>query len=161
MKHHRNEPCPCGSGEKYKRCCAEKQKDSSLLVMAGGIGLVAVVLGALGLVMMDAADPPERQPPPGKVWNDEHGHYHDVDPPALPEPGQVWSEEHGHYHDPPAQGGLPPTQGVAAADPGNPPPGKVWSEEHGHYHDAPAAQPIDPPAESFDEFELPPQSEVD
>lgn len=24
MKAHRNEPCPCGSGRKYKKCCAEQ-----------------------------------------------------------------------------------------------------------------------------------------
>ena len=26
-KHHRNEPCPCGSGQKYKRCCAGKDEE--------------------------------------------------------------------------------------------------------------------------------------
>jgi hypothetical protein len=25
MKIGRNDPCPCGSGRKYKRCCLEKQ----------------------------------------------------------------------------------------------------------------------------------------
>lgn len=25
MKVGRNDPCPCGSGEKYKRCCMDKQ----------------------------------------------------------------------------------------------------------------------------------------
>jgi len=26
---HRNQPCPCGSGKKYKRCCAPKEKKQS------------------------------------------------------------------------------------------------------------------------------------
>jgi hypothetical protein len=26
----RNEPCPCGSGKKYKRCCALKKDDLTL-----------------------------------------------------------------------------------------------------------------------------------
>lgn len=25
-KHSRNEPCPCGSGKKYKKCCGKKQQ---------------------------------------------------------------------------------------------------------------------------------------
>ena len=27
MKINRNDPCPCGSGEKYKKCCLDKQAD--------------------------------------------------------------------------------------------------------------------------------------
>ncbi|MBU3912866.1 MAG: SEC-C domain-containing protein [Nanoarchaeota archaeon] len=23
----RNEPCPCGSGKKYKKCCLEKEEE--------------------------------------------------------------------------------------------------------------------------------------
>ncbi|EMS77447.1 SEC-C metal-binding domain-containing protein [Desulfotignum phosphitoxidans] len=26
----RNQPCPCGSGEKYKKCCLNKPKSDSL-----------------------------------------------------------------------------------------------------------------------------------
>lgn len=25
-KHGRNDPCPCGSGKKYKKCCLEKNE---------------------------------------------------------------------------------------------------------------------------------------
>lgn len=28
-KHRRNDPCPCGSGKKYKRCCLEKERSTS------------------------------------------------------------------------------------------------------------------------------------
>ena len=27
-KPHRNGPCPCGSGKKYKKCCMEKDLDA-------------------------------------------------------------------------------------------------------------------------------------
>ena len=26
MKIGRNEPCPCGSGKKYKKCCIDKEE---------------------------------------------------------------------------------------------------------------------------------------
>lgn len=29
-KIQRNEPCPCGSGKKYKNCCMQKQRDRSI-----------------------------------------------------------------------------------------------------------------------------------
>lgn len=28
-KAKRNDPCPCGSGKKYKKCCHNKDKDKS------------------------------------------------------------------------------------------------------------------------------------
>ncbi len=45
----RNEPCPCGSGKKYKRCCALKeggtvQGSAKILIWIGGVAL-AVLLG--------------------------------------------------------------------------------------------------------------------
>lgn len=30
MKIGRNDPCPCGSGKKYKRCCLNKAKEQYL-----------------------------------------------------------------------------------------------------------------------------------
>ena len=40
----RNEPCPCGSGKKYKRCCALKaggtmQGSTKILIWIGGVAL--------------------------------------------------------------------------------------------------------------------------
>ena len=29
-KASRNDPCPCGSGKKYKKCCLAKEKESPL-----------------------------------------------------------------------------------------------------------------------------------
>jgi hypothetical protein len=44
MKTGRNDPCPCGSGKKYKKCCARKSEGgpSGLqggIRMKGGVGL--------------------------------------------------------------------------------------------------------------------------
>jgi SEC-C motif len=70
----RNEACPCGSGKKYKQCCAIKQQRMSMamrlvLVAVGGIILAGVVLGYRSFTA-------ERTPGTGQVWSEEHGHYH-------------------------------------------------------------------------------------
>ena len=47
----RNEPCPCGSGKKYKKCCgAQEQKtpiNKRLLGLVGAIIAVACIVGAV------------------------------------------------------------------------------------------------------------------
>jgi hypothetical protein len=58
-------------------------------------------------------------------------------PPGDPPPGKVWSPEHGHWHTAPSAAD---TLGGTPQPPGDPPPGKVWSEAHGHWHNAPADQ---------------------
>lgn len=71
----RNEPCPCGSGKKYKRCCALKASKTSLQLRLV-IGLVAVfLLGGLVLILT-SVDDIEPGGPPGRVWSAEHGHWH-------------------------------------------------------------------------------------
>ena len=37
MKPGRNDPCPCGSGKKYKHCCYEKESDGSQETGAAGV----------------------------------------------------------------------------------------------------------------------------
>jgi hypothetical protein len=134
---------------KYKNCCESSSTRRGWSRYAAG-GALALVIGiglVLAVVQWATSDPSEA--PPGKVWNAEHGHYHDLAPqPVGAAPaGKVWNAEHGHYHDAPA-GGAP-----GAAPAGAPLPGQVWSEEHGHYHDPPA------PGSVVDELEadsLPP-----
>ena len=48
----RNDPCPCGSGKKYKRCCLDKEPapDSSILSQLGAAQ--AHILGELGQYFM-------------------------------------------------------------------------------------------------------------
>ena len=77
-KTGRNEPCPCGSGKKYKQCCAGKTDAKSMLgskwiaVALGGLILIAVLGFAASLSDRDSNTRPRQ------VWSAEHGHYHDA-----------------------------------------------------------------------------------
>ena len=81
MKVGRNDPCPCGSGKKYKACCLEqRQQEQSGIPTAhklafGAVGLLllaAVVAMAVNIVGREA------QPVAGKrVWSEEHQHWHE------------------------------------------------------------------------------------
>jgi hypothetical protein len=73
----RNELCPCGSGLKYKRCCALKKRNSSV---GSRITLSLVVLILLSgavfmLVSLDEFTASDTIAP-GRVWSEEHGHWH-------------------------------------------------------------------------------------
>ena len=76
-KTGRNEPCPCGSGRKYKQCCAGKADAKSVFVtkwvavLIGGLILVGVISFVTALSTRDATGDP------GQIWSPEHGHYHD------------------------------------------------------------------------------------
>ena len=75
----RNEPCPCGSGKKYKNChvSSEKTKEfSNKSLFYIGLLLVFLAIGAYSLFMSQKSTRPDGPPPPGKVWSEEHGHYH-------------------------------------------------------------------------------------
>lgn len=104
----RNEPCPCGSGRKYKRCCAMRAATTQAGKAKAFLGLL-LLAAAIGL----AVALQDRQ--------------------ASDVPGRVWSPEHGHWHD--VGDGSPAGPGPASGPPGPAPPGKVWSPEHGHWHD--------------------------
>lgn len=140
MRIGRNEPCPCGSGKKFKVCCEGKQ--STRKASLGLIVLVCTILAiaAAGVIasIRDAKEAPvaagsggqvnipRPQPPgpvpPGKVWSPEHGHWHDAAPAPAPSPVTI----------PAQQPATPQPQ-----PPGPAPEGKVWSPEHGHWHEAP------------------------
>lgn len=118
MRVGRNEACPCGSGNKYKSCCAGKasQKHSKgLVTLVGVIGVIA----AVGLIpLLSGRNDKTSAPLPSA---------------AAPLPAPVASTTN------PVQP-VASTLGTPAAQPaGTPPPGKVWSTEHGHWHDAPGA----------------------
>lgn len=104
----RNELCPCGSGLKYKHCCAGRSLAPERRGWVIGVALFGAVLAG-GLVWAVLETIQQRQ---------------------YGTPNRVWSPEHKHWHT--VEGGEP-----GAAPPGPAPPGKVWSPEHGHWHDAP------------------------
>ena len=119
MKIKRNDLCHCGSDKKFKDCHGNKktinpwQKYSIFFIQFVILGWFVNDLFFKDRKTMSSA-------PPGKVWSEEHGHYHDINtnqtarPPInsnmqnnlnLPQPdgpapeGKVWSSEHGHWHD--------------------------------------------------------------
>lgn len=71
----RNAPCPCGSGKKYKRCCALKKDKMSGTAML--LILLVVLAGAAALAMAIVGNTGESARP-GQVWSPEHGHWHNL-----------------------------------------------------------------------------------
>lgn len=72
----RNDPCPCGSGKKYKQCCEAKaagggRSSQLLLLVVAGIILAAIFFGVSA-----ARHDSSTAPAAGQVWSPEHGHYH-------------------------------------------------------------------------------------
>ncbi len=81
MSASRNELCPCGSGRKYKNCCAGKTPLYKRPTWTGALValflLGGLLLTALAVLRPDRAGSPGAAPP-GKVWSEEHGHWHDA-----------------------------------------------------------------------------------
>ncbi len=70
----RNNPCPCGSGRKYKQCCLGKNAiiplyQKLLLVM---IGLILVVSSVIVVISLRNHEPSSA----GLIWSEEHQHWH-------------------------------------------------------------------------------------
>lgn len=73
----RNDQCPCGSGKKYKKCCALKAQrtrgNTVMLVVVAGL-MVAGLAAGISSFMNERGS--SAQPLPGQTWSAEHGHYH-------------------------------------------------------------------------------------
>ncbi len=67
----RNEPCPCGSGKKHKRCCVDRPARTKTVML---IGLLLAALA--GLVV--ALRAPRSDVSPARVWSAQHGHWHNA-----------------------------------------------------------------------------------
>jgi hypothetical protein len=106
MKVGRNEPCPCGSGKKFKHCCALKKDQRSRMQdsLFKGVfllfGPLAVVL--IGVIAYSALRGPSTTDEGlERVWSSEHGHWHVILPDGTEtevRPGMVWDPDHGHFH---------------------------------------------------------------
>ena len=73
QKVGRNDNCNCGSGRKYKQCCAgksDKMSPSSLVATVITVGAIAI---AVVYALTTAQGSGSRQ-----VWDPDHGHYHTV-----------------------------------------------------------------------------------
>ena len=81
----RNDPCHCGSGKKYKHCHLKEdgEKESNNKgILIGAIIIIFVIISAFVIYNKtqssnDPVNPPPGQAPEGKVWSEEHGHWHD------------------------------------------------------------------------------------
>jgi hypothetical protein len=74
-KAGRNDPCPCGSGKKYKRCCEGTQRsgqNSRVMVFV----VLAILAGAIAAAVTSLGEDASPVAAPGRVWSPEHGHYH-------------------------------------------------------------------------------------
>jgi hypothetical protein len=80
VKIGRNDPCPCGSGKKYKQCCEGKSaaKTAFLTKWIAVIVGILVLLIAVGTVASFFTNDQSGNAPPGKVWSPDHGHWHDA-----------------------------------------------------------------------------------
>jgi len=73
----RNDPCPCGSGKKFKQCCASKKDRVSPALIAV---LVAGAVLAIIVIVVNV----RRSTNSGMVWSPEHGHYHSASGGEIP-----------------------------------------------------------------------------
>ena len=72
----RNAPCPCGSGLKFKRCCLNKQEQSSVGSRIA-LSFVAIMLIGGAIFLLTSLDElGERSTANGRVWSEAHGHWH-------------------------------------------------------------------------------------
>lgn len=132
-KPGRNEPCHCGSGRKYKQCCAEK--DGTVGTKGPIIAAVAIVtVGALAAAvsLSDRARSPETAALTPITSPANGAKLPSNPPPETKSPIEV-SGSIPFTQTPPVANikvGKPAPAGAAPA-------GKVWSPEHGHWHDAP------------------------
>ena len=71
----RNAPCPCGSGLKYKRCCALKPARSSLSsrILMSLIGLM--LLAGAAFMIISLRDGAGDGVTPARVWHGDHWDY--------------------------------------------------------------------------------------
>lgn len=117
MKPGRNEPCPCGSGKKYKNCHEERENNTFL--SRGMIALIVTLALLFGFAIYASLKRPDEAETTRKVVATAPASVPSASPAnAVGAPG--------------AQQAFTP----APQPPGPPPAGKVWSVEHGHWHDA-------------------------
>ena len=75
-KSGRNESCPCGSGKKYKKCCAlkeNKKRGNTLLLIVVGLLMAGGVAAGVTSFFTERGHASRQG---GGVWSPEHGHYH-------------------------------------------------------------------------------------
>lgn len=82
MNVGRNDPCPCGSGQKYKKCCAAKDEAATTARLAAEAEAAAKAA---------AADPKDAEAPPAKSRKEANARVGDWHPSPKHEPQDVKS----------------------------------------------------------------------
>ena len=72
----RNDPCPCGSGRKYKQCCEHKAHALSPTAWIVIVGVAVATLAALVLSFTTTTEFTNVTCVPPQVWSSAHGHCH-------------------------------------------------------------------------------------
>jgi hypothetical protein len=78
-KTGRNDPCHCGSGRKYKKCCEAGDrggaaKNHALILIVGGALVAAIAIGIVAFT----TDPAPAGVDNVRIWDPAHGHYHNA-----------------------------------------------------------------------------------
>ena len=68
----RNDPCPCGSGKKYKQCCERKARALSPTAWIAIVGVAVAALVALVLSFTTTTGRSDPRCAPGQVWDLGH-----------------------------------------------------------------------------------------
>lgn len=114
MTTGRNDPCPCGSGEKYKRCHAGKRPFAGfasptqktiigIVALTAAAGVLALALNRqedppLSIAPSAAASAPATAPVQTATSTAQTPATTAAPPPDVAIPGRVWSPEHNHWH---------------------------------------------------------------
>ena len=78
----RNDPCPCGSGRKFKKCCESKTpsaRQSRVLMIVVGVFVVGAIAAGVASFRSGGSGGGST-----RVWDPAHGHYHDASGVAVP-----------------------------------------------------------------------------
>lgn len=79
-KPGRNDLCSCGSGRKFKRCCATKTESRSSMFLMIAVGVAVLAAVAAGVASFTG----ERTTDSTRVWDAGHGHYHNANGVQVP-----------------------------------------------------------------------------
>lgn len=72
----RNDPCPCGSGKKYKQCCEKKEHTLSPGAWIAIVGVAVATVVAVVMSFTVTTPTVDVNCPPGQSWSAEHSHCH-------------------------------------------------------------------------------------
>lgn len=76
LKTGRNDLCACGSGKKFKKCCALRRKGRNSLATLLIVLVATAVVGAVVFGLSSMGQEGTMTPGFGRTWSPEHGHWH-------------------------------------------------------------------------------------